>query len=68
MQGKYKKFDPHSIMNDYVDEFIRKMRMSGLITLRGAGRFVDINHNEDNKVEYILDNYSDYVRFTDEHQ
>lgn len=68
MQGKYKKFDPHSIMNDYVDEFIRKMRMSGLISLRGAGRFVDINHNEDNKVEYILDNYSDYVRFTDEHQ
>lgn len=68
MQGKYKKFDPHSIMNDYVDEFIRKMRMSRLISLRGAGRFVDINHNEDNKVEYILDNYSDYVRFTDEHQ
>ena len=56
MQGNYKKFDPRSIMNDYVDEFIRKMRMSGLISLRGAGRFIDINHNEDNKVDYILNN------------
>ena len=24
--------------------------------------------NEDNKVEYILNNYSDYERFTDEHK
>lgn len=67
MQGQYKKFDPNSIMNDYVDEFIRKMRMSGLISLRGAGRFIDINHNEDNKVEYILNNYSDYAHFEDEY-
>ena len=67
MQGKYKKFDPHSIMNDYVDEFIRKMRMSSLVSLRGAGRFIDINHNEDKKVAYILENYSDYERFDDEH-
>ncbi len=68
MQGKYKKFETKSIMGDYVDEFIRKMRMSGLISLRGAGRFIDINHNEDKKVEYILENYADYERFTDEHK
>ena len=68
MEGQYKKFDPRSIMNDYVDEFIRKMRMSGLISLRGAGRFIDINHNEDKKVEYILNNYSDYERITNEHK
>jgi len=68
MEGRYKKFDPHSIMNDYVDEFIRKMRMSGLISLRGAGRFIDVNHNEFNKVDYILNHYSDYERFEDEHK
>ena len=67
MGGKFKKFDTQSIMVDYVDEFIRKMRMSGLISLRGAGRFVDINHIEDKKVEYILNNYSDYEHFEDEH-
>ena len=47
MEGDYKKFDEKSIMRDYPDEFIRKMRMTGLISLRGAGRFIDINHNED---------------------
>ena len=42
--------------------------MSGLISLRGAGRFIDINHNEDNKVEYIINNYSDYESFDDEYR
>lgn len=66
MEGDYKKFDEKSIMRDYPDEFIRKMRMTGLISLRGAGRFVDINHNEDEKVEYVLQHYSSYPHFTDE--
>lgn len=66
MGGDYKKFDEKSIMRDYPDEFIRKMRMTGLISLRGAGRFIDINHNEDEKVEYVLDKYSTYPHFTDE--
>jgi len=66
MEGEYKKFEPKSIMVDYPDEFIRKMRMTGLISLRGAGRFVDINHNEDKKIAYILDNYSQYRHFDTE--
>ncbi len=66
MEGDYKKFDKKSIMRDYPDEFIRKMRMTGLISLRGAGRFIDINHNEDEKVEYVLEHYSSYPHFTDE--
>ena len=44
------------------------MRMSGLISLRGAGRFIDINHNEDKKVDYILEKYSDYEHFEDEYE
>ncbi len=66
MEGDYKKFDGKSIMRDYPDEFIRKMRMTGLISLRGAGRFIDINHNEDGKVEYVLEHYSSYPHFSDE--
>lgn len=66
MGGEYKKFDEKSIIRDYPDEFIRKMRMTGLISLRGAGRFIDINHNEDEKVEYILQNYSQYTHFAEE--
>ncbi len=68
MKGDYKKFSKTSIMRDYTDEFIRKMRMTGLISLRGAGRFIDINHNEDKKIEYILKTYSNYKHFTDERQ
>ena len=52
------KRDPKSIMVDYPDDFIRKMRLTGLISLRGHGRFVDINHNEEKTVAHILHCYS----------
>ena len=68
MEGNYKKFDTNSIMVDYVDEFIRKMRMSGLISIRGAGRFIDINHNEEKKINYILTNYSKYHLYDNEYE
>lgn len=64
MGGNLKKFKPDSIIVDYPDEFIRKMRITGLISLRGAGRFIDINKNEQKKVDYILDNYSKYKKFS----
>ncbi len=66
MQGNFKKFKPKSIMVDYPDEFIRKMRLTGLISLRGGGRFIDINQNEIKKIEYILKEYSDYPKFNTE--
>ena len=61
MEGSFKEFNSKSIMNDYPDEFIRKMRMTGLLSLRGAGRFIDINKNEIEKVEYILSHYSHFL-------
>ncbi|MFA5024484.1 MAG: AlwI family type II restriction endonuclease [Patescibacteria group bacterium] len=66
MNGDFKKFNPKSIMVDYPDEFIRKMRLTGLISLRGAGRFIDINKNEQAKVDYALANYSQYKKYTTE--
>ncbi|MEK6647516.1 MAG: AlwI family type II restriction endonuclease [Candidatus Firestonebacteria bacterium] len=68
MGGDFKKFNPKSIMVDYPDEFIRKMRLTGLISLRGGGRFVDINKNEQQKVNYALKNYSDYKKYTTEEE
>ncbi|GAB1370145.1 hypothetical protein MASR1M45_02030 [Candidatus Kapaibacterium sp.] len=52
------KRDDTSILVDYPDDFIRKMRLTGLITLRGAGRFIDINTKEIEAVNYILQTYS----------
>jgi len=60
MQGQDITRSDKSIMVDYPDEFIRKMRLTGLISLRGGGRFIDINKNEQEKVDYVLANYTDY--------
>lgn len=68
MEGDFKKFNPKSIMVDYPDEFIRKMRLTGLISLRGGGRFVDINKNEQKKVDYALANYSTYKKYAIEEE
>ncbi len=56
------------ITNEAVDEYIRKMRITGLISLRGNGRFIDINTNENNKIDYILQTHKafkgDYLNDT----
>lgn len=65
MEGRFKDFKVKSIVDEYPDEFIRKMRLTGLFSLRGAGRFIDINKNEIEKVDYILSHYSHYHHFDD---
>lgn len=58
-----KRFKISNITREMPDDFIRKMRLTGLITLRGFGRFVDINALETKKVDYIIRNYSDIYTF-----
>ena len=41
----------------------RKMRTTGIISLRGNGRFIDYNAWEIEKIDYILENYSEYKSF-----
>lgn len=45
------------ITGEAVDEYIRKMRSTGIISLRGNGRFIDMNSLEQQKIEYIISNY-----------
>lgn len=66
MGGQDSKRENKSIMVDYPDEFIRKMRLTGLISLRGGGRFIDINKKEQHTVDYVLQNYSDYKKYDTE--
>ena len=66
MEGKDVVRDNKSTMVDYPDEFIRKMRLTGLISLRGGGRFIDINKNEQKKIDYVLENYSIYEKYDTE--
>jgi hypothetical protein len=62
----FKKFKSKSIISEYPDEFIRKMRLTGLISLRGGGRFIDINHNEDERIAYVLSHYTTYQKYDTE--
>lgn len=55
-----KYFKMSQICREAVDEYIRKMRMSGLLSLRGNGRFLDINSFENETVEYVINNYRKY--------
>ena len=58
--------NPASVIGDGVDEFIRKMRLTGLVTLRGGGRFLSINTQEERYIEYIVENYSDVIEYQSE--
>lgn len=58
-----KRFKISNITKELPDEFVRKMRLTGLISIRGYGRFVDFNYNEMGKVEYVLRNYQELVDF-----
>lgn len=54
------RFKLSQICGEAVDEYIRKMRTTGIISLRGNGRFVDYNAWEVEKIDYILQHYSEY--------
>lgn len=57
------RFKISQITGEAPDEYIRKMRSTGVISLRGGGRFLDINTLEIDKINYILENY-EYQDFT----
>lgn len=51
------------IITETPDEVIRKLRLTMLISLRGAGRFIDINKNEQEKINHILKTYNCNINF-----
>ena len=64
--GRHNSNRPKTILQEYPDEFLRKMRLTGLITVRGMGRFVDLNTKELGIIEYVLKNYSQYKKYDTE--
>lgn len=57
------KYKINQITGEAVDEFIRKMRITGIVSLRGNGRFIDFNTFEMDKIDYILSNCAIYDNF-----
>jgi len=56
-------FKKEKICGEAIDEYIRKMRITGIISLRGNGRFLDFNNLEIEKINYILENYKNVKSF-----
>ncbi|MEK6757509.1 MAG: AlwI family type II restriction endonuclease, partial [Nanoarchaeota archaeon] len=50
------------------DEFLRKMKLTGLITIRGFGKFIDLNTKEIKKIDYAIKNYSKYKKYKTERE
>lgn len=61
-----KYFKISKICKESVDEYIRKMRMTGLLSLRGNGRFLDANKFKKEKIDYIIKNYPTEKIFSNE--
>lgn len=58
-----KRFKKSQISKEAIDEYIRKMRITGIISLRGGGYFLDFNHFEMPKINYVIKNYSHLRHF-----
>ena len=60
---KKKRFKMNQIIGEAVDEFVRKMRITGLISIIGNGRFIDFNSFESERIDYIIRNYTNFKSF-----
>lgn len=58
------RFKISQVCAEGIDDYIRKMRITGIISLRGGGRFIDFNTFENQKIEYILKTYTKQPHFT----
>ena len=63
-----KRFKMPQIVKEGVDDLIRKLRITGIFSLRGMGRFIDINGLELDKVNYIINNYTNSTPYIDEYK
>lgn len=53
-----KRFKKVNILCEMPDEFVRKMRLTGLVSIRGNGRFIDFNNLEAAKISDVLARYA----------
>jgi len=61
LKGESKtRFKKPQIVQDIVDDWMRKSRMTGIIQLRGLGRYLDVLPEEMDKVHYIVQNYRNF--------
>jgi AlwI restriction endonuclease len=61
--GWHAKMKMHTVVQEEPDETLRKFRLTGLISLRGNGRFVACNTDKSQVIEYVLKNHTELLEF-----
>ncbi len=62
------KMKMHTVVSEEPDEALRKFRLTGLISLRGNGRFVSINTDKSTVVDYVLQEHAEMKTFSSEEE
>jgi hypothetical protein len=57
-----------TITRDQPDDILRKLRLTGLFSLRGHGRFVSVNSEKKELINYVIDNHSIINEFKSERE
>ena len=69
IQGGWNKLEKLStITKELPDEVLRKFRLTGLISIRGNGRFISLNNDLKEVSEYLLEKYQTLHLFTTERE
>lgn len=63
-----KRFKMVQITKESVDDLIRKLRITGIFSLRGMGRFIDINKLEEKAANYVIKKYTNFQKFDSEYE
>lgn len=58
-----KRFKMSQVLKESVDDLIRKLRITGIFSLRGMGRFIDLNKMETSTINYIVKKYTKYKTY-----
>ncbi len=60
---KKRDYKSEKLLKESPDELLRKLRLTQVVSLRGSGYFVDLNNLEEEKINYIIEQYSDNKDF-----
>ena len=64
IERKKTDYKPEKLLRETPDDLLRKLRLTQVVSLRGNGYFIDLNHLESEKIDYIIQQYSENKDFS----
>lgn len=59
IESKQRDYKPDKLTRESPDDVMRKLRQTQIVSLRGNGRFLDVNTFEAEKIQQVISAYSD---------